>query len=1061
MLYMSDTADKVIYSLCEIIAEKLQSQPQIPLQNLVKDVKKVLKTDSLQEESLILQVNSENATGFQTIVNDGVAYIGRNVIFSDVNPDSLESVLKAVLEEYKKQPPQYHSGNLAANFVGREQDLEKLDKIIKDANQVAISAVAGMGGVGKSELAKQYIRKHQKTYPGGICWLNARDKNFIVQLISFSGVEVDEKLSLENQVQDCYNNWEWQGNVLLVFDDLQDYGQIKDYLPAQSRFKVLITTRTRLESPVVRMDLDVLEPAAALELLQFFVGKDRIAAEQEKAQELCEWLGYLPLGLELVGRYLAKRKISLAEMQKRLEKKSLEHKSLDQTHKEMTAERGVQAAFELSWEALQENPDAQETAYFLSLFALAPIPQELLENANLREDWEDVEDALVELEDLHLVKSTPEEDYLLHSLIREFLHTKEPQFDASQLKQVVGNVMVAKGKEIPENITVDQVTTFSPFIPHLQEVATHLADYLTDEDLITPFNGLASFYYGQGLYNLAEPWLLQGKEIALTRLGNKHADTAIILNNLAGLYSNQGRYEEAEPLFLQAIEIVKIALPDNHPSLAIDFNNLAGLYRYQGRYEEAEPLFLQAIEIDKIALPDNHPSLANYLNNLALLYSYQGRYEEAEPLFLQAIKIVKIALPDNHPFLAYGLNNLALLYSYQGRYEEAEPLFLQAIKIVKIALPDNHPSLANHLNNLADLYESQGRYEEAEPLFLQAIEIDKIALPDNHPELAIDFNNLAGLYRYQGKYEEAEPLFLQAIEIDKIALPDNHPELANHLNNLAGLYESQGKYEEAEPLFLQAIEIDKIALPDNHPSLAIDFNNLAGLYESQGRYEQAEPLFLRAIEIVKISLPDNHPSLATHLNNLALLYKSQGRYEEAEPLCLQAIEIDKISLPENHPELANHLNNLAGLYESQGKYEEAEPLYLQAIEIDKIALPDNHPSLASSLSNLALLYKSQGRYEDAEPLFLQALEIFVNSLGESHPNTQTVQRNLDYFIKQVVKEGREKELSNHPAVQNLIREIKTSNGFLGLRMKKNREPKNKFSALKKSIFAMIRAVIKT
>ena len=588
----------------------------------------------------------------------------------------------------KKQAPNNSPGNLADNFIGREKDLADLDKIIKNANQVAISAVAGMGGIGKSELAKQYISKHQGTYPGGICWLNATEDNFISQLINLSGVEVNEKLNLVNQVQDCYTNWRWQGNVLLVFDDVQNYQHVKPYLPNEARFKVLITTRKRLGKPVVRLDLDVLSPTAALELLASFLDDDRIAEERETAEKLCKWLGYLPLGLELVGRYLAKRKISLAKMLERLKNKSLEHKSIKDAPEESNAEKGVKAAFELSWETLQENPDVQLLAYFLSLFALAPIPKELLENSNLREDWEDVEDALVELEDLHLVKSLPEEAYLLHSLIREFLHTKEAQFNSEELKKVVCKVIVAKGKEIPQNITVDQVTTLSPVIPHLQEVATNLLDYLMDEDLIEPFGRLGRFYQGQGLYNLAESWLLQGKEITLTRLGKNHSDTATILNNLAELYRLQGRYEEAEPLYLQAIEIVKIALPDNHPSLASSLNNLAILYRSQGRYEEAEPLYLQAIEIDKIALPDNHPDLATHLHNLANLYRSQGRYSEAESLFLPALEIFLNSLGENHPDTTTVQRNFDIFIEKvveKGREKELSnhPLVQKAITQVK------------------------------------------------------------------------------------------------------------------------------------------------------------------------------------------------------------------------------------------------------------------------------------------------------------------------------------------------------------------------------------------
>ena len=747
-----------------------------------------------------------------------------------------------------KQPPNNSPGNLADNFIGREKDLADLDKIIKNANQVAISAVAGMGGIGKSELAKQYICKHQKTYPGGICWLNATEDNFIAKIIELSGLGNDEDLKqrkeLPDQVKYCYTNWRWQGNVLLVFDDVQNYQHVKPYLPTQPRFKVLITTRKRLGKPVFRLDLDVLEATAALDLLLSFVG-EKGKGERETAEELCAWLGYLPLGLELVGRYLAEDEdLSVQEVLNNLKANSVNDEALAKAAEEMSAELGILAAIDLSWKQLTSS--AQQLAYVLSLFAHAPIPWELVtdlyspEFYNQKGFWgklksffqkqeiyttEEITSARKKLTKLNLLKRVDKETYLFHSLIREFLRTKEAQFDSEELKQVVCKVIVAKGEEIPQHITVDQVTTLSPVIPHLQEVATHLPEYLTDEDLITPFNGVGIFYEGQGLYNLAEPWFVQGKDIILNRLEESHTYTATILNNLAGLYSDQGRYEEAEPLYLQAIKIDKIALPDDHPDLAIDLNNLAELYKSQGRYEEAEPLYKKAIEISEIALPDNHHYLATSLNNLALLYHFQGRFEEAETLFLQAIQIVKTALPENHPYLATGLNNLALLYHFQGRFEEAETLFLQAIQIVKTALPENHPELAIILNNLAGLYSNQGRYEDAEYFYLKVLKIDRITLPNNHPRLANHLNNLAGLYSDQGRYENVEPLFLQAIKIDKIALPDDHPDLAIHLNNLADLYRHQGRYEQAEPLYLQALSILLNSVGEKHPHTQIGWEN--------------------------------------------------------------------------------------------------------------------------------------------------------------------------------------------------------------------------------------------
>ena len=361
--------------------------------------------------------------------------------------------------------------------------------------------------------------------------------------------------------------------------------------------------------------MEVLDKDAALELLISYVGSARIQGELEEAEALCKDLGFLPLGLELVARYLERKpSLSLAKTRERL---GLEHKSLETFSQDMTAERGVAAAFELSWNELDE--DSQELGCLLSLFAAAKIPWNLVEQCLSDVDEEDLEDRRDEkLVNLSLLQSLGDNCYEFHPLIREFFRNKLLELDlVEEMKQNICRVIVGMARKIPYGITVEQVKEVEIDIPHITEIADNLAEYLSNDDLITPFTRLGSFYEGQGLYPLAQPWLEKGKEIAEKRLDKNNSDIAIVYNNLALLYRAQGKYEAAEPLFLQAIEIDKITLPENHPQLAIRLNNLALLYESQGKYQAAEPLYLQAIEIDKIALPENHPSLAI---NLALLY---------------------------------------------------------------------------------------------------------------------------------------------------------------------------------------------------------------------------------------------------------------------------------------------------------------------------------------------------------------------------------------------------------------------------------------------------------
>ncbi|MEA5470882.1 tetratricopeptide repeat protein [Spirulina sp. 06S082] len=260
----------------------------------------------------------------------------------------------------------------------------------------------------------------------------------------------------------------------------------------------------------------------------------------------------------------------------------------------------------MSWQDLPEK--AREVACLLSLFAVASIPWELVQECfeEDEEELEDVRDRI--LVKLSLLQRLEAGWFQLHPLLQRFMGDKLEESEMAKAeKQKYCRVMVKVAQQMPQTPTLEQVEEFAVFIPHLDAVTQHLCDWIEDDDLIWPFAGIAFYYEGQGLYSQAEPYSKQCLLVVRDRFGEEHLHVATSLNNLALLYGSQGRYEEAEPLYLQALELSQKLLGEEHPDVATSLNNLALLYHSQGRYEKAEPLYLQAVEILMSRLGVEHP----------------------------------------------------------------------------------------------------------------------------------------------------------------------------------------------------------------------------------------------------------------------------------------------------------------------------------------------------------------------------------------------------------------------------------------------------------------------
>ena len=398
------------------------------------------------------------------------------------------------------------------NFVGREKELEKIHEKLQTGQGVIVCAVEGLGGVGKTELALQYAQRYKEEYTAQY-WFQLREIGLaqaVVQKASPYILTLPE--SMQTASDEAQAAWYWQnwlpetGKVLVILDDVVDLKGIpKLARPVAERFQLIVTTRKRrLSANFHEIPLEVVSEAEALELLEKMLGRGRVARELVAAKAICQYLGYLPLGLELAGRYLQlDEDLKLAVYQERLQ---ITDESLELSEVEdIGAERGVIAAFELSWQELGET--TRNLAMLLGLFDPADIAWSLVVDMAQALNLGEGQEARKQLNNSFLIKAVDEERtrFRVHSLVKEFWKWKLAQ--VPETNRIFRGAFVNHLLEIANNIhplTNDKIRIAAYASPHItlarQEISSNI--YNSEDDLSLKFTESAIYLEGNATISL-------------------------------------------------------------------------------------------------------------------------------------------------------------------------------------------------------------------------------------------------------------------------------------------------------------------------------------------------------------------------------------------------------------------------------------------------------------------------------------------------------------------------------------------------------------------------------
>ena len=726
------------------------------------------------------------------------------------------------------------------HFLGRESSLAAIETALsRYEGRVAITALHGLRGVGKTTLAAAYAERHRGDYRA-TWWIRAQTADGmradLVGLgVRLGWVAADEKEEPALAAVRERLRHEGEG-ILLIYDNALDAEALKPYLPPGGAARVLVTSNAHAWRGVaepVEIRLWPKEIGA-----DYLVARTGRAAERVAAEALSQVLGGLPLAHEQAAAYCERLEVPLAEYLRRFD--AAPARMLDtardapaEYHDRLTVAKTFALAID---EAARLHPGAEPLIVHAALLAPEPLPLFLF--AEAREKFgpplasalvgDGLDEAVAALRAFALVDREPIADerdptlttdcIRLHRLVRQVAAARRS--DEAQLplrRSLIESVAAVYPRQVWNN-------------PHTWRRARRLdalalalvdADGLPEgiEASAAELAGALAIYRQSALADYTQARRLHERALAINEkvFGPDHPESATHLSNLASAIAAQGDFATARQHHERALTIREKVLGPEHPDTANSLGHIARLLHALGDLAAARTLHERALTINEKVLGPQDPNTAFSLINLANVLRAQGEFVAARPLCERALAICENVLGAEHASTAESLNSLALVLRDQGDLVGAQARYERALAISEKVFGAEHPDTAAVLYNLASLLQAQGELAAARPLSERALAIYEKALGLEHPHTATSFNNLACLIRDMGDAEAAEPLFRRAVSIGEKVLGPHHPDVATRWSNLACLLSDAGRTDEAEPLFLRAIAVSDKALGADHP----------------------------------------------------------------------------------------------------------------------------------------------------------------------------------------------------------------------------------------------------
>ncbi|HEX6509703.1 MAG TPA: FxSxx-COOH system tetratricopeptide repeat protein [Chloroflexota bacterium] len=821
------------------------------------------------------------------------------------------------------------------NFTGRVAVLEVMLNNLGSRQPPHAQVISGMGGIGKTEIATEYIHRYFDRYEI-IWWIRAehhdRVREALVKLGQRLGLQVTTDGGRDRAIKAVLQTLESAAGPswLLVYDNAVNPLDLQKYLPDSRPDGHIIITSRQLNWPsYIAADGIEVSPFTEAEAISFLrrrvpglaeggeLNPEDEARRTSGAGRLAAELGYLPIALEHAAAYLAETRQSVDEYLTRFAQNA--HQLLSEQPADTDLPRPVSGTWAMSLTLL--TPDAEHLFNLCAFFSPEPIAADLF------------------LQDTEGIDGPPGVSELLSS----------PQAFRAAASQL-------------HRLSLARLDGARDLI-QMHRVVQAVAQGWLQQNRIDKFHG----------YRAAVDALL-------ARSNPRNPDQS----SSDAIYDLSLQHLESDRRFLHT---------DNRVLRDLIIDQVRRLH-LRGGQVEAMRFGQEALQVWRVLLGHDDLQVLTMAVEVAIAMYFCGYGADAHELILQIRPLLE-RYHEGEGLKVYLLNENVYGADLRAhsQFREALDLDLGLLPKFERVFGADHERTLNVRNNIAADYRRLGRFREALEIDRRTLEGRQLILGPHDPVTLISYDSVARDLRGLGLYQESLDIARKVASAFEAASVRENPHWLNAREGFAAALRKAGHHWDALQESEHVLQRYREYLGVEHMYTLRAATNLINDRRAVGDLVGAEELARDTRDLCLDSSPPDDLLYAA-LVNLASVLRVAGHPDEALLYDEQAKRGLTQIYGDLHPfMLATNINYAADLAVC-GELGDAIQVGQESLAKCRLSLGDDHPDTLMAAANLSIDEAAAGDPEGAGRRLDDVLLRYERTLTLEHPEARAAAQRI-------------------------------------------------------------------